>query len=288
LKEHNFYSVADYDTPNSGRPKADNVTFITWDKIPWDKIDLAVAVTVNKLDFFRSHNIPVIYHIDQMPCGDDVNLVRKKTNNIVTLYWSQEEIDTWQAGIPVLHPHPIDTNVFKGYNPTKNSSITIATRSINSWGVQMKGWYILKEAYNKVPIQVIAHGDKEFSNAKGIYSEEEMVKALTEHQLYFNCAWKLDRSPLEAMGCGMPVVAIKTKQSVYNEHFINGKNIIYANNTSEMIKLTINMLSDINLCKRIGSEARETIKKYWNLEIARNQWNKSFELAIYNFNNKNN
>jgi hypothetical protein len=46
-----------------------------------------------------------------------------------------------------------------------------------------------------------------------------MVKTLQDHQVYFNCAWKLDRSPLEAMGVGLPVVAIRGSRNVYRKYF---------------------------------------------------------------------
>jgi len=171
--------------------------------------------------------------------------------------------------------------VFKGYEPTKNMAITVATRAFSGWGPELKGYNILKDAYYKLPIQVIAKEDKDFPNAKGIYSEQEMVDTLKDHQLYFNCAWKLDRSPLEAMGVGLPVIAIKTGHNVYREHFNEeNNNIVYAWNTEEMIIKTKELLEDPARCKEIGDNARNTIKEFWSPELSKNGWNKAFNLAL--------
>ena len=187
----------------------------------------------------------------------------------------------WKCGIPIVRPHPIDTSIFKDYNPTKEMAITVATRAFSGWGPELKGFHILKDAYKQTSIQVIAKEDQDFPNAKAIYSEEEMVKTLQDHQLYFNCAWKLDRSPLEAMGVGLPVIAIKTGFNVYKKYFNEeNNNIVYAWNMTDMINKTKELLTDKKRCLEIGTNARETIKKFWNPELSREGWNKAFNLAI--------
>jgi glycosyltransferase involved in cell wall biosynthesis len=197
------------------------------------------------------------------------------------LYWSEEESNLWGCGTRIVRPHPIDTDVFKGYNPTKQMAITIATRAFSGWGPDLKGYNVLKDAYPEVPIQVVARDDQDFPNAISIDSEADMVKSLQEHQLYFNCAWKLDRSPLEAMGVGMPVIAIRNGFNVYKDYFNeeNG-NIVYAWNIAEMISKTKELLTDKERCQKIGIKARETIKKYWSPKLSRTGWNKAFEIAL--------
>ena len=199
-----------------GRPLPENAKITPWPEIPWEKIDLGYAVTIGSFREVIKKNKPCVFHIDQVPQEwDNPKWLKTAIDKNPVVYWSKEEAEMWDVGISIVRPHPIDTEIFKEYNPIMKKAITIATRSISSWGQELKGYRILKDAYYQLPLQVIAKYDKDFPNAKNINSEEEMVKALQEHQTYFNCAWKLDRSPLEAMGCGMPVVALKTNNNTY-------------------------------------------------------------------------
>jgi len=281
LPEHTFYIVDNGIIPK-GRVFPNNAIITPWDQIPWDIIDCGYAVHSERVKSVWEHNKPCVFHIDQVPQQwDNIKSLAEFLKDTPTCYFSDEEAKLWGVGTPIVRPHPIDTNVFNGYNPTKEMAITIATRAISGWGPELKGFNILKEAYFQVPIQVIAKDDENFPNAKAIYSEEEMIKTLQDHQIYFNCAWKLDRSPLEAMGVGLPVVAIKTGFNVYKEHFNEkNNNIVYAYDIAEMISKTKELLADKKRCFEIGKNAQETIKKFWNPELSREGWNKAFNLAI--------
>lgn len=218
LPEHTFY-IIDNNVKPKGRIFPENAKITPWDKIPWDIIDVGYAVHCEVIKAIWQHNKPCVFHIDQVPQEwDNPKKLAKIIGDIPVVYWSKEEAEMWKVGIPIVRPHPIDTEIFKGYNPTQKKAITIATRAFSSWGPALKGFYILKKAYNKLPIQVIAKDDTNFSNAKEILSEEEMVKTLQDHQVYFNCAWKLDRSPLEAMACFTEDTKIDTFSDIYKVH----------------------------------------------------------------------
>jgi len=280
LPEHHFYLV-DNNYPFIGRTLPENAEIVPYPEIPWDKIDVGYAVTYERVLEVNKHGKPCVFHIDQVPQEwDNPRKLASLLKNNPVCYWSKEEAEMWKVGTPVIRPHPIDTEIFKGYNPTQKKAITIATRAISGWGPYVKGYHILKDAYYEVPIQVIAKDDKNFPNAKEILSEEEMVKTLQNHQAYFNCAWKLDRSPLEAMGVGMPVVAYKTQYNSYLEYFIDGENIIYADSVIDMINKTKELLENKEKCIEIGQKARETIIKYWDPKLSNEGWNKAFNLAL--------
>jgi hypothetical protein len=288
MPEHTFY-VVDNGVEPKGRIFPSNAIITSWDKIPWDIIDCGYAVGYERVESVWKHNKPCVFHIDQVPQQwDDTKKLAELLKDTPTCYWSEEEAEMWKVGTPIVRPHPIDTDIFKGYKPTKEMAITIATRAFSGWGPDLKGFNILKDAYPEVPIQVIAKDDHDFANAKVILSEEEMVKTLQDHQVYFNCAWKLDRSPLEAMAVGMPVIALRTGQNVYKKYFNEeNNNIIYVWNTHDMITKTKQLLADKELCNIIGSNARETIRKYWDPKLSRKGWNKAFNLAIKNYDKSN-
>jgi len=286
LSDHEFY-VVDNNTPFISRPLPENAHITPWLKMPWDKIDVGYAVTYERFKEVQKHNKPCVFHIDQVPqVWDKPKKLAELIEEAPTMYWSDEEADMWQVGTPFVRPHPIDTNVFFNYSfsskPKKPMAITIATRAFKGWGQDLKGYRILKDAYNEVPIQVIAKNDKDFANAKEITSEKDMIKELQSHQVYFNCAWKLDRSPLEAMACGMPVVALKTPNNVYLNYFIDGENIIYANDTNDMIEKTKMLLENKQMAFKIGQKARDTIMLNWYPEISKTIWESAFKFAIEN------
>ena len=281
MPEHTFY-IVDNNVAPKGRVFPENAKITPWNEIPWDIIDVGYAVQFERVKAVWEHNKPCVFHIDQVPQQwDNVKALATLLKDTPTCYWSEEEAEMWQVGTPIVRPHPIDISVFKGYNPTKQMGITVATRAFSGWGPELKGYHILKDAYPEVPIQVIAKDDYDFPNAKAIYSEEEMVKTLQDHQLYFNCAWKLDRSPLEAMGVGLPVVAITTGFNFYRKYFNEEKNnIVYAWNIADMINKTKELLANKERCIEIGVNARGTIREYWNPQLSREGWNKAFNLAI--------
>jgi glycosyltransferase involved in cell wall biosynthesis len=281
LSEHTFYLV-DNNIPFIGRDLPDNAKIVSWDDINWDEIDLGYAVSIERFNSVREKGKPCVFHIDQVPQSwDNPKKLNELLNGAVCFYWSEEEAEMWDAGTKIVRPHPIDTNIFEGYNPTKEMAITVATRAFSGWGPDLKGYKILKDAYRRVPIQVIAKGDTEFDNAIGINSEKDMIDILKNHQVYFNCAWKLDRSPLEAMGVGLPIIAIKTKFNVYKKYLNEESgNIVYADDMLDMVAKTKKLLSDKLLAKEIGLRGRETIKAYWNPELSRFGWNEGFKLAL--------
>lgn len=283
LKDHFFYTTKQDNALFWKREKLSNIEFVYENEIPWDKIDVAIAVTPSWFETVKKHGVPAIMHIDQVPANSE--MIEKWQNAVqknVTLYWSEEERDLWQVGTPILRPHPIDTDVFKGYDGRLPRAITIATRPVKDWGPEMKGHTILQKAYPETDIQVIAGRDTEFPNSKEIMTETEMVFHLAHLRLYFNCAFKLDRTPLEAMGTGMPVLAIRHKNNAYKNYFKHGENIIYAETPEEMITMAKELLQPDKqeYLKDIGARARETIKRYWNPIISASQWNKAFNLAI--------
>lgn len=281
LPEHQFYLV-DNNYPFTGRPLPPNAHITPWNDIPWDKIDVGYAVTYERVQSVRQHDKPCVFHIDQVPQQwDDPKTLAILLKDIPVCYWSEEESKMWSVGIPIVRPHPIDISIFKGYNPTTKSAITIATRAFSGWGPDVKGYNILKDAYYAVPIQVIAKNDQNFPNARGIESEEDMIQTLQSHQVYFNCAWKLDRSPLEAMAVGLPVVALRTGHNVYKDLFDEKKNnIVYAWNMQEMVDKTKKLLEDKERCFEIGVNARNVIREHFDPELSKNGWNKAFNLAM--------
>jgi glycosyltransferase involved in cell wall biosynthesis len=284
LSEHFFY-VIDNGVKPKGRPLTINTAYISVNNIPWSEVDLGIAFNYDGVKLYKSHNVPCVFHVDQMPQPgvDDIEGRRKFTKGMVVLYWSEEEKEGWNMGIPIVRPHPIDTEVFKGWNPLHNKAITIASRAFRGWGPDLKGYNILKEAYPRVSIQVVAYDDRDFANAIGIHSEEDMVKALQDHWVYFNCAWKLDRSPLEAMAVGMPVIAIRKPQNAY-KRVINEErnNIVYANDWVDMVEKTRALLGDYERAKSIGANGRKTIQEFFSPKLASEGWNKAFHLAINN------
>jgi hypothetical protein len=284
LKEHTFY-VVDNGQPFIGRDLPENAKIISWNDINWDEIDVGYAVSIERFNSVRAKGKPCVFHIDQVPQSwDNTKELNRILDGAPCLYWSDEEAEMWNCGTPIVRPHPIDTEIFNGYNPSKEMAITVATRAFSGWGPDLKGYGILKDAYNRVPIQVIAKGDKDFGNSKSIETEEKMIKILRDHQVYFNCAWKLDRSPLEAIGVGLPVVAIRTKYNVYKKYFNEEKgNIVYANDMLDMVEKTKKLLSDKSLAKEIGLIGQDTIKNYWKPEQSTEGWNKAFKMAIESY-----
>jgi glycosyltransferase involved in cell wall biosynthesis len=69
---------------------------------------------------------------------------------------------------------------------------------------------------------------------------------------------------LEAMACGVPVVALANRVKDFN--FTDGKELLIARTADEFIRKLTKLLSDYDLRKQLAKNARIAVEKYYNWE----------------------
>ena len=82
---------------------------------------------------------------------------------------------------------------------------------------------------------------------------------------------------LEAMSCGCGIVTTETCMiPEIVEHGVNG---LMSNNEEELREYTQQLLNDAELSKKLGEEARKTIKEKLSEQKFIDNWNKIFDKA---------
>lgn len=275
LPEVDFYRTDIRDMPNwwgselRPQPKNCHLDSIT-------DYDIAIAHSPESYVWIKDHfNGPIIFWFHQYP--DDSTLNKTQDLNlpkdIPTVYYSQEEADAWKIGTPFIIKHGIDCSLFNGWKGDVKKAVTINSSKLDGrWG-EIKGFTFLqqlKELWS--PVFYHIYGGDVY-----LQTEEEMLEVLRKYRLYMNFAWKLDRTPLEAMSCGMPVVARNTPQLTLKDFFKNGENIILVETPQEMKEVVLKLLEDQTRCLELGEAAKMTVKKYFSLEENAFGWLSLFE-----------
>lgn len=119
--------------------------------------------------------------------------------------------------------------------------------------------------FDKRPVVAIIERDE---NGIGI-SEEELVYEYNKAKVVVALARNepFGLIPLEAMACGIPVVAVE--EGGFKESIVHNKTGFFIQrDPKELRSIVEKLLQDTNLRKRIGEQARKYVKQYW-------QWEKS-------------
>ena len=250
--------------------------------------DLAIAHTIEGYIWLKERlnkikcKCPIIYWFHQFPSPSEIDKLnkiigKKEIDSIDTVYYSKEEMEAWGFGKnKYVIKHGIDYNIFDGWVGNKKKAIAINSSKITNWG-DMKGVSFLQQMKDLEfsPVYYSIYGGDVY-----LTTEQDVLDQLQEHRIYINVAWKLDRSPLEAMSCGMPVIARRTPQFTLKEYFKDGENIILVDTPKDMIDSIKYMLNNYERCRIIGNNARQTIIQNFSKEQNSKDWMKVFKDII--------
>ena len=180
-------------------------------------------------------------------------------------------------GIHCMIPNFVDTKLFCPQNlPKKKGSICFIGR-LN----KQKNLFALIEAFEGLPysLSIIGSGDQKealnkFSIKKkinvkflGNIANKDLPKILNQHEIFIlPSLWEgMPKVLLEAMSCGIPVIATNVKGN--NEVVLNMENGILCDTDFLSIKKSIiNLMENEDLKSKLGRNARETIIRSYSLK----------------------
>ena len=181
------------------------------------------------------------------------------------------------TGIHCIIPNFVDTKLFMPLNlPKKKGSICFIGR-LN----EQKNLFSLIEAFQDIPYSLTIIGSGEQKEALEKFAAEKncnilflgnlpnykLPKILNQSEIFIlPSLWEgMPKVLLEAMACGLPVIATNVKGN--NEIVIDGKNGILCNVEPKSIKnAIINLMENEDLKYRLGRNARRTILENYSLK----------------------
>jgi glycosyltransferase involved in cell wall biosynthesis len=205
----------------------------------------------------------------------DLVNVRAATNSIASCYHVRERmIESYDVYPRVCYPG-IDHNVFRPLKTKKSNQVMF----IGDKSVVTDGYDLAFESLRLIPAKIrpklkIISWKK---NNKERLSDEDLVKLYNESIAVF-CLSRLETFglvPLEAMSCGIPVIA--TKISGHRETVLEDKTGYLVDfQPKEIARKLVGLINNRNICEQMGKDGRKLILEKWTWEVC----NKELETIL--------
>lgn len=293
LTGHNFYSIITdkYHIKkwnNKFAPKPDNYTLITENDI--DKLDIDLVLIQQKFGQYQllkpiaEHlQIPSIvleHTLPDLAWPNDYIMSFKQMSGELNLFISEYSKNKWgwnkQDKAYVLE-HGIDTEQFKikqNHNTRYNAGLSV----VNDWVNRDKpcGFNFWLEATKGLPTYIV--GDTP-GLSKPSQNIDELINIYNQHKIFINSSLvsPIPTSLMEAMACGCAVISTNT--CMIPEVVKDSSNGILVNTPQEMRNAFIYLLNNPKICEKLGSNARQTIEKKYNINQFISKWKKTLEYA---------
>lgn len=198
-------------------------------------------------------------------------------NPEVAVYLTEEACNIWHTGAKrVVAYHPISVFEFYGYEGTIPKALMCATMPMSWWG-DKKGYGLFKWLLGKsLPYKLVGRGNEQFPECEPefVTSSLRMLEIYQQYRVYGCTSPQMERSPLEALATGMPVVAIRHEYNTLKEEL---RGIVhYAETKQDMLLMLRDFLTSSYSVTR-SSRQRERINKIFSPGEIRKRWQVAFE-----------
>lgn len=202
-----------------------------------------------------------------------INEMKNMIGNI-NIFISEFSKSAWGINGSVIH-HGLDTEKFKPQSKNKNGCIlTVANDFQNrDYCLNFSGWKRVTANLNTKLVGDTAGLSKPAKNI------DELVDEYNSCSVYFNSSTlsPIPMSLLEAMSCGCAIVSTAT--CMIPEIIQNGINGFISNDEKELRSYIELLLSDEDLRKTLGQNARQTIEQKFSEKVFVDNWNALFNMA---------
>lgn len=175
----------------------------------------------------------------------------------------------------IIH-HMVDTDLFKpGDSLRKPCLLSVVNDWINR--DYFCGYSLWKEITQNLPVRVVGNTP---GLSKPAPSIETLIQEYQSAQIFVNTSLvsPVPTSLLEAMACGCACVSTAT--CMIPEIITDGLNGFISNDPAKLRKRIEQLLNDPELCKKLGREARNTIKEKFSKDRFLLQWDEIFQRAV--------
>jgi len=273
--EHEFQFVASSDLPSDPegmpiRPHPPNYHLMTTQK----GCDFAVAHTLAGYRYFKD-KLPTIMWFHHLPYGNN-----EYGTVPVAVYLTHEAKEAWGAGFAeVVAYHPIDVFGYHEYVGDIPKFINVATMPMTWWG-EKKGVstfnYLLEEG---VDIKLIgSNNENDYPDCEPeLVVDQRRLKYMYRHLRGYTCTSpQIERSPLEALATGMPVIIKEDPRNTLVEEV---GDLCYFVSTDEEFA----QMCRVILNNDFGDNSYKNKDRIWKIfrpEQIRARWEESFDLII--------
>ena len=286
--EHNFYAFVPEGTKEwfNGHGNIPSNYYILPKNAIYTGINFDMILSQSKFGQFQTVQqinsrlqLPVISLEHTLPISNWPQQQLQQFQTMVgdlNIFISEFSAKAWNVNGPTeVIRHSIDSELFKPGNDQREARVlSVAHDFINrDYCLNYSGWQRITDGLNKMVI-----GDTP-GLSKQSESVEDLVTEYQKSQVFLNTSTlsPIPMALLEAMSCGCGIVTTETCMiPEIVEHGVNG---LMSNNEEELREYTQQLLNDAELSKKLGEEARKTIKEKLSEQKFIDNWNKIFDKA---------
>ncbi len=222
---------------------------------------------------FVEHNAPDKQPAETKHAMNDPDVLMVHVTNFNKLMWNNNE-----SGIIRVIDHGVILPLHTYYGNVKKGIVIV--NHLHQRGRKL-GADIFEKVSRSVPLDLIGMGTEEYGGL-GEVMHPQMPDFIAQYRFCFNpIRWtSLGLAVLEAMGAGLPVVALAATE--YVTVIKDGVNGFIHTDIDYLIEKMNLLLHNQNLARSMGMEARKTIAERFNIQRFITEWKQLFELAIQN------
>lgn len=200
-----------------------------------------------------------------------------KMRGVYNVFITEYSVNQWKFNLDdedtLAINHALNTDVFKPLGLERKNEILYVCNDLRGrdWCCGFTQWQNVTKG---LPWKLVGDNPGMSEPAKDI---DDLVREYNTSRIYVNTAGvsPTPMSLLEAMSCGLACVSCNTCGiPTYIEHGVNG---FLANNDKEMRYYLELLLSDKELCDKLGQKARETVVAKCDLKRFTKEWDELFD-----------
>ena len=220
---------------------------------------------------YVEHDTPTKLPADTKHVMNDPDVVMVHVTNFNKLMWNNDEcrvVTVIDHGV-IIPPYSYTGELQKG---------VVIVNHLHQRGRKL-GADIFDKVKEQIPLDLIGMGTKEYGGL-GEVLHPKMASFIGRYRFCFNpIRWtSLGLAVLEAMGAGLPVVALAATE--YVTVIKDGFNGFIDTDVDRLIDKMKLLLHDKTMATNLGKEARATIEKRFGIGRFAADWERIFNLAI--------
>ncbi|MBI2613667.1 MAG: glycosyltransferase family 4 protein [Candidatus Levybacteria bacterium] len=218
---------------------------------------------LSDLSFVRFHKKLYEFIIRKIRKRIDLKNLNSAKMILANSKFSKESIEKAYGKKVVICYLGVDTNLFKPLNLNKTIDVLFIGNKDNGYDLLDK---LSKHFNNCIKARAVFRGNSRVSHTDEelieIYNKSKVLVALNRNEPF-------GLIPLEAMACGVPVIAVG--EGGYSESVVNDKTgFLIPRNPSKLYEKINEIISNEKLRKEMSKNARDHVVKNWS-------WDKSIK-----------
>ena len=272
-----FRSGHDYSTiynhwDESERPKPPNLALVS---TPDGDYDVLVVGTEHGLRTFARPGHAIVWK-----CLTDFGrhrlpqIVMDKADAVV--FPCSETV--WRWGMrhdkrSIVIEHAVDSDTFCGWRGDGHDVLSVGNMIPSR---PEKGPDVLNVVDARVPVHLLGFGNEAYARAIGHSANRmDLAEKYRQYKVYFNPCNVTVCAVLEAMATGMPVVTMRPHN--FTDLMVDGRNCLMADTPQEAVDAIKKLLGSTELRRRIGDEARASVRDRLAPSVAHHKWGALYE-----------